>query len=70
MFHHRGHSERNQSYRFLLCALCGELFSSLPLRARPPAAVGAARHWTFSPTTLNGEPVRIVGTITFNFRSM
>ena len=32
------------------------------------AALEAAKHWTFSPTVLNGEPVRIVGTITFNFR--
>jgi protein TonB len=32
------------------------------------AAVEAARQWTFTPTTLNGEPVRIVGTIKFAFR--
>lgn len=32
------------------------------------AAVEAARQWTFKPTVLNGEPVRVIGTITFNFR--
>jgi TonB family protein len=32
------------------------------------AALEAAQQWTFAPTTLSGEPVRIQGTITFNFR--
>jgi TonB family protein len=32
------------------------------------AAVEAARQWTFSPTRLSGEPTRVIGTITFNFR--
>lgn len=32
-----------------------------------PAAVEAARQWTFSPTLLKGEPVKVAGTITFEF---
>lgn len=31
------------------------------------AAVDAARQWTFAPTMLSGKPVRVAGTITFNF---
>ena len=31
------------------------------------AAVEAARGWTFTPTTLNGEPVKIISTLAFNF---
>jgi periplasmic protein TonB len=31
------------------------------------AALQAARQWVFSPTILNGQPVRVVGVITFNF---
>jgi TonB family protein len=31
------------------------------------AAVSAARKWTFTPTTLQGVPVKVIGTITFNF---
>jgi TonB family protein len=31
------------------------------------AAVEAAREWKFSPTSLDGKAVRVVGTITFNF---
>lgn len=31
------------------------------------AAVGAARQWTFKPTLLEGQPVKVIGTITFNF---
>jgi TonB family protein len=31
------------------------------------AAVSAARDWKFHPTTLSGIPVKIIGTITFNF---
>jgi TonB family protein len=32
-----------------------------------PAAVDAARRWRFSPTLLSGVPVKVIGTITFNF---
>lgn len=31
------------------------------------AARQAARQWVFSPTVLNGKPVRVTGVITFNF---
>jgi len=32
------------------------------------AAESAARQWTFTPTILSGTPVKVVGTLTFNFR--
>lgn len=32
------------------------------------ASVDAARRWQFSPTMLNGIPIKVIGTITFNFR--
>lgn len=32
-----------------------------------PAAVEAARNWRFTPTLLSGVPVKVIGTITFNF---
>lgn len=31
------------------------------------AAVGAAREWKFKPTLFEGKPVKVIGTITFNF---
>ncbi|HTF38445.1 MAG TPA: energy transducer TonB, partial [Blastocatellia bacterium] len=31
------------------------------------AAVDAARRWEFRPTMLSGTPVKVIGTITFNF---
>ena len=31
------------------------------------AAVNAARQWQFTPTTLSGVAVRVIGTLTFNF---
>jgi protein TonB len=31
------------------------------------AAVAAARAWRFTPTQLSGVPVKVIGTITFNF---
>ncbi len=31
------------------------------------SAVNAARGWRFKPTLLSGEPVKVIGTITFNF---
>jgi TonB family protein len=33
------------------------------------AAVDAAYKWVFKPTTVNGEPIKVQGTLTFNFRS-
>jgi TonB family protein len=33
------------------------------------AAVDAARQWQFTPTMLSGTPVKVVGTITFNFNN-
>jgi TonB family protein len=33
------------------------------------AAVGAARRWTFTPTTLDDKPVVVIGTVTFGFRA-
>src|SRR5215813_4703904 len=32
------------------------------------AAVAAARQWVFTPTSLSGQAVRVIGTITFNFQ--
>lgn len=32
------------------------------------AAVDAARRWRFTPTILNGTPIKVIGTITFNFK--
>jgi len=32
-----------------------------------PATIEAARKWRFSPTLLSGVPVKVIGTITFNF---
>jgi len=31
------------------------------------AAVGAAKEWKFVPTLLNGVPVKVIGSVTFNF---
>jgi TonB family protein len=33
------------------------------------AAVDAAYKWVFKPTTVNGEPIKVQGALTFNFRS-
>jgi TonB family protein len=33
------------------------------------AAVDAAYKWVFKPTTVNGEPIKVQGVLTFNFRS-
>jgi TonB family protein len=38
-------------------------------QALRPAAVAAASKWVFKPTTLNGEPIKVQGVLTFNFRS-
>jgi TonB family protein len=40
--------------------------SGHPLLRDP--AVGAAQGWRFKPTKLSGQPVKVVGTITFNFQ--
>ena len=32
------------------------------------AAVSAARQWKFRPTQLSGVPVKVIGTLTFNFK--
>lgn len=37
-----------------------------PLLIRP--SLMAARRWRFAPTLLNGQPVKVTGLITFNFR--
>src|SRR2546426_4587189 len=42
--------------------------SGHPLLKDP--AVAAARGWAFSPTQLQGIPVKVIGTITFNFHSV
>jgi TonB family protein len=38
-------------------------------KALRPAAVNAAYKWVFKPTTVNGEPIKVQGVLTFNFRS-
>jgi protein TonB len=49
----------------------GSVTSARALSGHPllkDAAVNAARQWTFKPTVLSGTPVKVVGTITFNFK--
>jgi TonB family protein len=48
----------------------GNVISARALSGHPllkDAAVSAARNWAFSPTMLSGVPVKVIGTITFNF---
>lgn len=48
----------------------GNVISARAVSGHPllkAAAVDAARQWQFSPTTLSGEPVKVAGTLTFNF---
>jgi TonB family protein len=48
----------------------GDVISARPLSGHPllkESAAAAARGWKFTPTTLQGTPVKVVGTITFNF---
>jgi periplasmic protein TonB len=48
----------------------GNVISARALSGHPllkDAAVAAARGWKFTPTQLSGVPVKVVGTITFNF---
>ena len=49
----------------------GSVISARAVSGHPllrDAAVQAARGWRFSPTMLSGVPVKVIGTITFNFR--
>jgi TonB family protein len=48
----------------------GRVMSARALSGHPllrDAALDAARQWVFKPTSLQGEPVKVIGTITFNF---
>jgi TonB family protein len=48
----------------------GKVISARALSGHPllkDAAVAAARAWKFAPTMLEGVPVKVIGTITFNF---
>lgn len=48
----------------------GNVMSARAVSGHPllkDASVAAARGWKFKPTTLGGEPVKVIGTITFNF---
>jgi TonB family protein len=48
----------------------GKVISARAISGHPllkDAAVTAARGWTFTPTRLQGTPVKVLGTITFNF---
>ena len=48
----------------------GKVITSRPLCGPDllvPASVEAAKNWRFTPTTLSGKPVKVIGTITFNF---
>lgn len=49
---------------------CGNVVSAEAVSGAPllrQAAVDAAKKWRFSPTLLSGYPVKVIGTITFNF---
>jgi protein TonB len=49
----------------------GRVVSASALSGHPllkDAAVQAARGWKFAPTMLSGVPVKVIGTITFNFQ--
>jgi protein TonB len=48
----------------------GNVMSARAISGHPllkEAAVAAARGWRFTPTLLTGTPVKVIGTITFNF---
>ena len=48
----------------------GKVIAARPISGHPllkDAAVEAARGWEFTPTKLSGVPVKVIGTITFNF---
>jgi protein TonB len=49
----------------------GNVISASAVSGHPllkDAAVAAARGWKFQPTKLSGQPVKVIGTITFNFQ--
>jgi periplasmic protein TonB len=49
----------------------GEVVSANAVSGHPllqQAAVAAVRQWRFSPTRLEGEPVKVTGTVTVNFK--
>jgi protein TonB len=49
----------------------GSVISAKAISGHPllrDAAIRAARQWRFTPTILGGSPVRVMGTITFNFK--
>jgi TonB family protein len=48
----------------------GDVISARAILGHPlmkDCAAAAARGWKFTPTTLSGSPVKVIGTITFNF---
>ena len=48
----------------------GNVMSARAISGHPllkDAAIDAARQWQFSTTTISGKPVKVVGTLTFNF---
>ena len=50
----------------------GSVISARAISGHPllkDAAVAAARRWKFSPTILSGAPVKVIGTISFNFQA-
>lgn len=54
----------------ILIGVDGRVLSAEAVSGHPllrPAAVSTARQAIFSPTTLNGEPVKVLGVLTFNF---
>lgn len=49
---------------------CGRVVKASKVSGRGelgPAAIQAAERWRFNPTTVNDLPVKVIGTITFNF---
>jgi len=49
---------------------CGRVVKASKVSGRnelAPAAIVAAEHWRFNPTTMMDMPVKVIGTITFNF---
>jgi TonB family protein len=49
----------------------GEVISARAVSGHPllkDAAVDAARGWRFTPTRLSGEPIKVIGTLTFTFK--